>query len=181
LRLFVAVDVPQDLKDAIEADVVERLRGAASGARWTRPEGRHLTLKFLGNVEGGRLREVAGVVAHVASRHHAFEASFDEIGGFPNVRRPRVLWIGIGAGSPELERIAAGLEAGFVPLGFEQEDRPFRGHLTLARFSRPGAIDPGGVAVPNEMFPVRELVLFESKLHPKGARYVSLERFPLLL
>jgi 2'-5' RNA ligase len=177
LRLFVAVDVPQHLKDAIENDVVQPLRSAASGAKWTRPEGRHLTLKFLGNVPDEHRPAIESVVADVAARHTPFEAAFAEIGGFPNLRRPRVLWIGVA--SDELERIAADLEEGFVPLGFEKEERPFRGHLTLARFPRPSVQELPSVDVPDDPFVVDELVLFESKLHPKGARYIALARSTL--
>lgn len=177
MRLFVAVDVPQHLKDAIETGVVERLRGAASGAKWTRPEGRHLTLKFLGNVEDEREGEIAGVVERVASRHQPFDAAFSEIGGFPNVRRPRVLWVGIGKGNDAMAALAHDLDASLTPLGFEPEARDFRGHFTLARFTKPTVLELPAIAVPDEPFAVRELTLFESKLHPKGARYTVRDRF----
>jgi 2'-5' RNA ligase len=177
VRLFVAIDVPQHVKDAIETGVARRLRGAASGARWTRPEGRHLTLKFLGNVDDDREAEIAGVVEAVAARHAAFEAAFNEIGGFPNVRRPRVLWVGIGQGNEAMAEIAADLESSFAPLGFEPEGRDFREHFTLARFPKPTVLELPAIAVPDEVFAVRELILFESKLHPKGARYTVRDRF----
>jgi len=179
LRLFVAVDVPEHLKDAIETGVVGRLRVGASGAKWTRPEGRHLTLKFLGNVDEPRVAGIASVVEDAAARHGSFPASFDEIGGFPDLRRPQVLWIGLGRGNAELARIASDLDEGFVRLGFEAERRPFRGHLTLARFPKPSAIELPPLETPDEPFRVEEFVLFESKLHPKGARYTALERFAL--
>ncbi|MGH2759087.1 MAG: RNA 2',3'-cyclic phosphodiesterase, partial [Actinomycetota bacterium] len=94
MRLFVAVDVAQSLKDAIEDEVVGALRDRVEGARWTRPEGRHLTLKFLGSVPDERTGEVSDAVRAAAGRHRGFRAAFSEIGGFPNLRRPRVLWIG---------------------------------------------------------------------------------------
>lgn len=178
MRLFVAVDVPEHLKDAIENDVVGRLRGGVSGARWTRPEGRHLTLKFLGNVDESRVDSIAAVLSDVAVRHRGFDAAFDEIGAFPNLRRPRVLWVGLGRGNEELARIASDLDEGFVRLGFEAEGRPFRGHLTLARFPKPAVAEVPSVEVPDESFGVRELIVFDSKLHPR-ARYTALERFAL--
>ena len=180
MRLFVAVDVPEKIKHAIETDVVDRLRDGLPGARWTRPEGRHLTLKFLGNVDDQRLPEITGAVDSAAKGHESFSASFADIGGFPNLRRPRVLWVGIGEGTEPMAALAADLERELEPLGFESEGRPFRGHFTLARFAKPRIIDPlPEVSVPGEGFGVGEVVLFRSQLHPKGARYTALERFRL--
>ena len=91
-----------------------------------------------------------------------------------------MLWIGVGAGTEALAALAADVEATLEPLGFPSEDRPFHGHFTLARFPQPKVV--GGlpdVAVPSATFGVREIVLFRSQLHPKGARYTALERFSL--
>ena len=180
MRLFVAVDVPDVVKDAIETDVVAPLRDALPGARWTRREGRHLTLKFLGDVADERLGGTGAALSEAASSHVRFDAAFDVLGGFPNLRRPRVLWVGIGAGAEPLSALAADVEANLEPLGFPREDRPFRGHLTLARFPKPTAVRSlPGVTVPTEAFAARELVLFRSQLHPKGARYTALDRYAL--
>ena len=179
MRLFVAIDIPNTLRQAIESDVVDRLRDL-EGARWTRPEGRHLTLKFLGNVEDDRLNEMGAVIGAASQRHVAFRASFAEVGAFPNTRRPRVLWVGLGEGADEMSALAADLELAVQPLGFAAEGRPFRGHLTLARFPRPRVIEAlPSVAVPRESFDVDATVLYQSQLHPKGARYTALRRFPL--
>ncbi len=179
MRLFVAVDVPDALRDAIESEVVEPLRDRVPGARWTRPEGRHLTLKFLGNVDDEKVSGVAEVVRAAVAAHAPFDASFSEIGGFPNLRRPRVLWIGIGNGAEEMSSLAGDVESALEPLGFEPEGRPFRGHLTLARFQQPQRIDIPALAVRLDPFTVEEVALFRSQLHPKGARYTVLQQFPL--
>jgi 2'-5' RNA ligase len=180
LRLFVAIDVPEAIKDAIETDVVDALRDRLAGARWTRPDGRHLTLKFLGNVDDDRVNEIGRTLASVASEHSSFRASFGEVGGFPTLKRPRVLWIGMDDGAEPMSELAAQLERSLEPLGFEPEGRPFSGHFTLARFPKPRTIeDLPELAVPRDVFHVSEVVLFRSQLHPKGARYTALERFPL--
>lgn len=179
MRLFVAVDVPQALKDAIEAGVVDVLRERVEGARWTRQEGRHLTLKFLGNVDDERVEEVAAALRPVVGRHRVFPASFSEVGGFPTLRRPRVLWLGVGEGAEPMAELAADVEGELAGLGFDPEGRPFRGHFTLARFPNPRAVEVPSVAVPGDPFEVGEVVLFRSQLHPKGARYTAIERFPL--
>jgi RNA 2',3'-cyclic 3'-phosphodiesterase len=180
LRLFVAIDVPEDVKDATESSVVAVMRGLVEGARWSRPEGRHLTLKFLGAVEDERVADVVGAVQDVARRHDGFVASFDEVGGFPSLRRPRVLWLGLGEGEEEAVALAADLDRAMEGLGFARETRPFTGHLTLARFRVPRRLGAElDVEVPRNRFEVTEIVLFESRLHPKGARYHAVERFPL--
>lgn len=180
MRLFVAVDVPAGVKDAIEALVVDALRDAVPGARWTRPEGRHLTLKFLGNVDDERVARISAALRRGVPGHASFEARFEEIGAFPSLRRPRVLWVGIGEGADEMGTVASSVERELEPVGFEAEGRPFAAHLTLARFPRPRVIEElPTVEVPGERFTVSEVVLYRSQLHPKGARYTALERFPL--
>lgn len=180
MRLFVAVDVPGAVKDAIERDVVGPLREAVEGARWTRPEGRHLTLKFLGEVPEERASAVSDALGGAVSGHSPFEASFEEVGGFPNLRRPRVLWVGIGEGAEPMGALASDVSSALEPLGFEPEKRKFSAHLTLARFKRPRPIgELPAVDVPSQGFEVAEVVLFQSHLNPKGARYTALERFAL--
>jgi len=172
VRLFVAADVPEELRAAIESQVVEPLRECLPGARFTRPEGRHLTLKFLGNVADERIEEIVRAVREATDGHAAFDASFAQVGGFPNLRRPRVVWIGIG-------RLAGSLDTALEPLGFVPEDRPFQCHLTLARFKQPKAVDVVLPDISLQRFPVNEIVLFRSHLHPNGAAYEALDRFPL--
>ncbi len=172
MRLFVAVAVPSALNAAIEDRVVDRLRPALAGARWTRPDARHVTLQFLGEVNEGRVDATTTALRNTAATHAPFDATFDRVGGFPNMGRPRVLWLGLGNGTDELAALAADVRRSLEAAGFEAEDRPFRPHLTLARFPKPSAIgDLSEVDVPREAFVVEEVVLFRSQLHNKGARY----------
>ncbi len=180
MRLFVAIDVPDEIKTSIETDVVDVLRKHISDAKWTRPDGRHLTLKFLGNVDEAHVGELVEVLGPAAARHRPFTAAFSDVGGFPDLKRPRVLWVGVGEGAEAMAELARDVEHELEPLGFASEGRPFRGHFTLARFPRPMPIRKlPEVVVPMHTFDVAEVVLFESKLHPKGARYTAVERFSL--
>lgn len=180
MRLFVAVDVPERVKAALEAAVVDPLRAAVAGARWTRPEGRHLTLKFLGEVPDERVAAVAGALHGAASGHSAYDASFERLGCFPNPRRARVLWVGLGEGAERTAAVAESVESALGPLGFPRESRRFTAHLTLARFKVPGPVgELDASAAPADRFVVDEIVLFRSQLHPHGARYTALERFRL--
>lgn len=182
MRLFIAIDIPQSLKDDVEANVVEPLRGRLAGARvtWVRAEGRHITLKFLGNVADGQIDAVSRAVENVSRRHAKFDTSFEELGGFPHLRRPRVLWLGLGEGALNATAIAEDLDVHLEPLGFPREGRPFHAHLTLVRFRSPSVREmPFEYEIPGDAFAVNEVVLFQSQLHPKGARYTALRRYPL--
>lgn len=175
-----AVEAPEAVRAGLEHSVVEPLRSRLLGARWTRPDGRHLTLKFLGEVPDGRVDALCQVVVGAAGTHRRFEVAFSELGAFPNARRPRVLWVGLGDGAEPMAALAAGIEQELVPLGFPLDDRPFRTHVTLARFPHPGALhEMPAVHVPTTSFVVNDVVVFRSELHPRGARYTVIRRIPL--
>jgi 2'-5' RNA ligase len=91
-----------------------------------------------------------------------------------------VLWLGVGPAIPApLVALQGGLEAAARRCGFAAEEREFRPHLTLARAAGPRPAPPGATDAARWSEPVREVVLFESRLHPSGARYTALETFPL--
>jgi 2'-5' RNA ligase len=182
MRLFLAIDLPAPVRSAV-AEVGERLRGNCPGWRWVRPEGIHLTLRFLGEVapaDDARQRETwrRAVAAHPCFRFHV-----GGLGVFPGGTRPKVLWVGLEetSASRVLAPLAAALESAARDLGFEAEERPFRAHLTLARAAieaRPVAPPPGVAAIATDVL-AEEVVLFRSELGPGGARYSRLEAFPL--
>jgi 2'-5' RNA ligase len=134
MRLFVALDIPYDVRAAIGALAI-KLRGVCRDARWVRIEGAHITLKFIGEVATERAEDIKKSLAnaHVAT---PIKMSFRGLGFFPNERRPRVLWAGIEAGA-DLSALAAVVETTLEPLGITREKRPFSPHLTLARFDSP--------------------------------------------
>lgn len=180
MRLFVAIDLPGALKADLESRVVDPLRDHVPGARWTRPDGRHLTLKFLGEVDEARAARVEDALAAAGNGFGGFTAAFDRVGGFPNLRRPRVVWIGFGAGAERAAALAGRVDDALSPLGFAVEKRAFTAHLTLARFRIPATIgELPAVEVPTEAFSVDEIVLFRSELRREGARYTRVRTFPL--
>ena len=141
-----------------------------------------MTLKFLGWVDEATLDAVRGVVVDAAARHEPAGLALDRLGVFPGPTRARVLWVGLDDPSGLLASLAAALDAGFEPLGFEPERRPFRPHLTLARFKEPvraGRDLPELDLAAERVFRVETIELFRSHLSPKGARYEVLDSFPL--
>ena len=181
VRLFVAVEIPDHHKRVV-AELCERMNGTWPRARWVRPENRHITLKFLGWTQADRLSDIATAVREVAAAHVAGELRMTALGGFPNNRRLRVLWVGLEDPAGLLARLALDLEKAFEKLGWTPENRPFRPHLTLARFDPLQKVtgDLPEVRLHREpSIPVDRLVLFRSQLHKGGARYEALEEFPL--
>jgi len=181
LRLFVAFDVPEEQRLHVRS-ATEPLRPFLPSARWTRVEDQHVTLKFIGWVEGSQQEPIVDVCRAVARRHASAEMTLAGVGAFPSRTRVRVLWAGIddpsGLGVGLAEDLAAALE----PLGIGREERSFTPHLTLARLKTPRRVDEGALAAdlgPPAPFLVDAFVLYRSHLSPKGARYEAMERFLL--
>jgi len=152
-------------------------------ARWTRPEGQHLTLKFLGETTTCQLTRLKVEIAAHTAGLAAVSVGLMGSGFFPSPRRPRVAWIGGRAdGGAEA---AKAVEVAAAKVGFAPERRAWSLHLTQARFDRPwprGAVErflEWGRGLDFEPFICREVVLFESELRPGGAVYTALERFSL--
>ena len=178
MRCFVAIPLPDDLRAALEAAQL-RLRAAAPSAdvRWVSASGMHLTLAFLGQVTDERAVAVAVALGTVAARTPPFALECAGLGVFPGPSRPRVIWAGITAGLGDLGALAAGVERALEPLGFAPEKRPFRGHVTLGRARSPRGVAPIARSLEATRFgtwQVAEVVLYQSHLSPKGARYEPL-------
>ena len=186
MRLFVALEIPDQVRDGFAALIAE-LREADSSfsksrARWVRPENLHVTLKFIGHVDAGKLDAIRAALAEVRL-DSPVELRFRGLGFFPNGKRPRVFWAGIEA-SPNLAPLAGEIGARLAKVGISGETREFAPHLTLARFEPPGISDGlSAIAQENvarEFGAVRtgEFHLFESKTKPSGAEYARLQSFP---
>ena len=180
LRLFVAIEVPDDAKVAA-AEAVAPLRERFPKARWAPPENQHVTLKFLGQTWPrleGWVRERVGEVAASAA---PFEVVVDRLGAFRSPRSARVLWVGLlddppGSLADLAGRLDAALDAEFRP-----ETRAFSAHLTLARSDPPLALEPSDLeaTVDQVAWRVDHLALFRSHLQRPAPRYERLCTFPL--
>jgi 2'-5' RNA ligase len=130
MRLFVALDLPPAVRRGL-AELGAKLSPFVTGARWTRPEGMHVTLKFIGHIPDERLPEFRAALAPIRSAE-SVELRYRGVRFFPNSRRPRVLYCGVNA-SPNLAELAAQAGRAVEPLGVARESRDFVPHLTLAR------------------------------------------------
>src|SRR5690242_18586658 len=128
MRLFVALDIPESIRAAIE-NYVDDLRRMAPDAKWVGGETYHVTLKFIGEWKRG-VKEVISALENVQASPVAI--AFRNSGFFPNPRAPRVFWVGIEADT-NLAPLASRVDEACSALGIEREDHEYRPHLTLAR------------------------------------------------
>lgn len=182
MRAFVAVDIPGEIRRKIAA-LIQALKPTAPQIRWARAEGLHITLKFLGEISEQTMEEIK---THLASVQSAtpLQIQIQGAGYFPNERSPRVLWLGVEAGTA-LPELADQVEKCLTPLGLPKEDRPFFAHLTLGRLRRPGKLR----ILQEELrrrkplalgsFRADEFFLYESKPSPQGSTYRQMARFQI--
>jgi 2'-5' RNA ligase len=136
LRVFVALNLPEATRQALWRAAAP-LRDLGLPVRWARPDGVHLTLKFLGEVPEQRDAELRAALTRAVQGARALPLALGGFGAFPDFQRPRVVWAGV-APDPALELLQHRVEEAFAPLGFPTEARPFHPHLTLGRASREG-------------------------------------------
>jgi 2'-5' RNA ligase len=177
MRLFVALDLPEEIKQSLTP-----LLDAIPAGRPATMAQLHLTLFFLGNVSEEdlpRIKEALGGITETS-----FLLKLKGVGCFPNPKRPRILWVGIPL-TEELSKLKTETDRVLENLGYPKEKRAFHPHLTLARIKKP---HPQGVedflnkyfSFQSKAFPVKEFTLYHSILTPKGARYHRVAQFPLI-
>lgn len=197
LRTFIAIDLPDAVRQAVRAYQAQVQRDLAAAEvpsvfRWSAVDTIHLTLRFLGDTTPAQCEAVAARLRSQAAGWQPFTLQVGTLGGFPNLRRPRVLWLGVNGDSETLAQVQAAVEAAVVDVGFEPEPKSFRPHLTLARTRREApsravqaagaalqersAGEPSGDATPS--FPVTELIHYRSELRRSGSIYTPLTVIP---
>jgi 2'-5' RNA ligase len=192
VRAFIAIELPADILDRVGRLQTRVRQDVPPGlVRWVRPEGIHLTLKFLGDVEQSRLPEIEHALGESCGLHAPFELQIGGMGCFPNPRRPRVVWLGVQDDRDALIRVQRDVERTIAPLGFPTDRRGFHPHLTLGRVknARPtahkkaewealGAYTTRARVHVGQM-PVDTIYLKRSELLPSGAVYSTLAQCPL--
>jgi 2'-5' RNA ligase len=182
VRSFLALELPEQTRTRLAASR-EQIRSQVPDARWVKPEGQHLTLKFLGEVTTSVLDGLITELAPALVRLGAVAVRLAGAGFFPSPARARVAWIG---GSAEgVAPVVTAIEDVAERHGFARERRPWALHLTQARLRKPWpdvAVElflRWGESLDLEPFVAREVVLYSSLLTPAGAVYTALERMPL--
>ncbi|MDX1687113.1 MAG: RNA 2',3'-cyclic phosphodiesterase [Candidatus Promineifilaceae bacterium] len=174
IRTFIAVTLPDDVSEALGA-VSQELAPQVpeKSVKWVTPERIHLTLRFLGDTPVDKLDDVASGLDRVAAGRAPFTLHLDQLGCFPNERRPRVIWVGVRGATEEVAALKEAIDEMLDPLGWEPERRSFHPHLTLGRVKRNHrqVALPWGSPVVSRPIPVDAVHLIESRLRPEGPVY----------
>lgn len=184
-RTFVAIELEEAIRQRV-ASLIQKLAWVPADVKWVEPHNLHLTLKFLGDVEQGQIARVCEAVARAAAEVPAFEFELRSTGAFPNLGRPRTIWVGAGEGQQAVAELARYIEKALEPLGYPREGRRFQAHLTIGRVRRGGPalaeladrlqalndVELGRTAV-------EQVVVFSSRLSVSGPTYEALGRAAL--
>ncbi|PWB76170.1 RNA 2',3'-cyclic phosphodiesterase [candidate division GN15 bacterium] len=167
-RLFVAIDLPPEIKDRLLA-----LSGGVPGARWLTAAQLHLTLKFVGEVDGGVFQDIVDALGEVTAE--PFDLTLKGVGHFPPRREPEVLWVGVDK-NERLVQLRNRVEASLARIGLARETRKFAPHVAIARLrdahlERVARYLAENSLLTLEAFPVTEFALFSSVLASEGAQH----------
>ncbi len=185
-RTFIALAVNDAVRNAAVA-AINRLRGLSDGVRWVEPENLHFTLHFLGEITDADLVDVCTVTTQVARSVAPFEIRGHGAGAFPDLERPRAIWLGVGAGSDGIVELHDALRPRLAELGFRTDKRRYRPHLTLGRIDRVAAKQSqalvDGIAALAEFdagpTPADALTVYASRLRREGPGYRVMATCPL--
>jgi 2'-5' RNA ligase len=187
LRAFIALEVPREMREAVCKATTPLQKEVGSIVRWVPVENMHLTLKFLGDIAPTNVEMLSEMLHAEAGLFHCFDLHLGGLGSFPNLKRPRVIYVGIQA-PPAMEALQRGIESAARRLGYESEERGFSPHLTIGRVKQSVTateqqtirraleatrIDLLGTAR------VDSVHLYKSDLKPGGSVYTRLYSAPL--
>ena len=184
VRAFVAVRMSEQVEDNV-AKTIDELRRPDDGVRWVPRANLHITLKFLGAaVDSHRLQQLTAGLRQLATKTAPFEVAAAGIGAFPNLVRPRAIWVGLHSVEPgALAALAARLETVAAEYGFDREKRRWSGHLTIGRVRSESTNDETREAL-NAMrdrnfgvSKIESITLYRSHLGPNAASYEALATF----
>ena len=175
MRLFFCLELGEEVRQVL-AEVARQCRGSLGDGSWVPPENYHLTVRFLGEVQEERVPELLELGKNAAGEAQPFGVKLEVLGGFPQPKAARVLWVGPKAEPPEFRELCRRVEEGLRSLGFPPEKKEPVAHVTLARFKNPKDLR---VLLARPLPPIPEakiegLTLMRSELRPEGAKYTPL-------
>jgi len=179
MRLFIAVELVEEIKDEIEKQV-KRLKRLGGNVRWVKRPAMHITLKFLGEVDEARVESIERAMDRTVNSFESFEINMEGCGSFPPMsKKPRVLWVGV-KDSGTITALQERLEDELLNAGFQKETRAFHPHVTMGRVKGTSALRRLVEEIreleehPFGKMMVRSIVLFRSRLTPDGPIYTKL-------
>jgi len=183
MRLFLAIDFPDELKARIARNI-EILKGnIPKGIKWVDKKNLHVTFKFLGDVNERILEDIYASVDRVAGTHASFAISFKNVEMIPNPERPHLIWYDMKDETDAAAKLFHDVDLALYDLGFSKEKRPLALHTTIGRVKFVRNIEWDKIS--SKLMPIQdvvqcnELTLFKSQLTPSGPIYSILKTFNL--
>ncbi len=184
IRSFIAIEIDSLNKQKI-TNIISQLKKSDAIVKWAKENQMHLTLKFLGDIKESDVEKISANLKSIADNFNTFSIKFSKIGGFPNMQKPRVIWLGIDKGSEYLKLLNNKIEDNLEKLGFAKEKREYSAHLTLGRIKSLKNIQNLTKIINeinldlNDEVKIEKIILFQSALTPKGAIYTPLSEHPI--
>ncbi len=185
IRSFLAFELPPGIKQEVTR-ISGEIKRSGLEAGWVKPGNIHLTVVFLGDVNEKDIPDIISNIDNVTVKYESFGISLGGMGLFPDIRRPRVLWLGLDGEIERLGSLKDDLQRSLEAFGIEQEKRLFKPHLTLGRFRRPvkdrnllGKVIDEFSDISGFNGKLYELILFKSELKPGGSVYTKIHSWPL--
>ena len=183
LRCFISLELSEELKRNIYV-CVEKLKATRADVKWVRTENLHLTLKFLGDTTEELLKSVHERLISLSRAHNRFSLQVSGAGAFPNIKYPRVIWLGV-RDSEEIIKLQRDIDESMKGLGFKRDDKQFTPHLTIGRVKSMRNED----VLIKELATLKEadfgkievinITLMKSELKPGGAEHFKLSEIPI--
>ncbi len=183
MRLFIAIELSQAIRDEL-ARIQSHLKYSGADVKWVERGNIHLTLRFLGEVSEEKAEEIKSILDNIAKETKSFELSLKDIGAFPKIEYPRVVWVGLDEGRAESEKLAEKIDDELSKIGYEKESRPFAAHLTIGRVKSQENKDAlkksvSSCVVRDASCVIEKITLFQSTLTSKGPIYTRLHEIKL--
>lgn len=184
IRCFIAVFLDPAIRPRVAA-FQKQLARAGADVKWVEPENLHFTLKFLGDVESASLDEIGRALEAAVADVQAFELGLGDAGAFPNIRNPRVIWIGVNSGREPLIDLAGSVEEAMKAKGFQQDGKGLSPHLTIGRVRSARNLHALAQELSSNLPPVASMrvdrvQLTSSNLTAHGPVYADIRAIPLL-
>lgn len=184
MRTFISIELPEEIKENIEA-VVSKMRLMLTPIKWVEKKNLHVTVKFLGWVEDPKVEDLTRCVSECVKGYGKIDVAFKGLGVFPDARHPRVVWVDMPKGCDKVKALADKVECAVADRGYRKEERDFTPHLTIGRIKEKLDVEAlGKFIAENENtefggFTVDHISLMKSTLRRTGPIYEEMEQIKL--
>jgi len=182
IRCFLALPISGKLKEKFR-HIVHGLQDTRADVKWVKLENLHLTLKFLGDIEDNKLENISSVVRDCCRGVGPVTSYLTQLGGFPDMHHPKILWVALGDSKKKIEGMVEVLERELAKVGIIKEERPFKPHITIGRMKSLANLKNLSCAIQQITFedtteePFDRIILYKSTLTPQGPIYEVLNAF----